>query len=123
MDEVDWFDAFRYALTQFVADWNNSDDPASLTVDAPVYHGEDWRILPTIASVVHALVDRRDLPTPDWVWGHKAPEDWVVFCDPPGSYFWRRGLEKSPPTCVHHRVFFHHRLLDKGTPDWWLPWD
>ena len=24
--------------------------------------------------------------------------------------------------CAYHRVFFHHRLLDKGTADWWLPW-
>ena len=53
MDEEDWFDAFRYALIQFVADWNNSDNPTLLMVDPPVYHGEDWRIPPTIASMVH----------------------------------------------------------------------
>lgn len=118
----DWFDGYRFALVQFVADWNRSEHPALLVADPPVYEGKDWRLLPTVAAVVHALVDRAGLSVPEWVWEHKAPRDWVVFCRP-GSYFWSRDLEKSPATCVHHRVFFHSRLLDKGTPDWWLPWD
>ncbi len=57
MNEDDWFDAYRYALVQFVADWNRSDTPASLISESPVYEGDDWRVLPTIASVVHALGD------------------------------------------------------------------
>ena len=88
-----------------------------------MYKGDDWRLLPTIASVVHALADRKTLTVPEWVWGHKAPEEWVVFCDPPGSYFWRLEKPKAPSTCLHHRVYFNPRLLDKGTPDWWLPWN
>ena len=27
-----------------------------------------------------------------------------------------------PGVCAHDRVWFHHGLLDKGTPDWWLSW-
>ena len=123
MDEDDWFDAYRYALIQFVSDWNHADAPASLIADPPVYEGSDWRLLPTVASVVHALADRKGVAVPGWVWDHTAPRDWAVFCDPEGSYFWRRTLEKAPATCRHHRIYFHHRLLDKGTPDWWLPWD
>lgn len=122
-EDGDWFDAYRYALIQFVSDWNRSDDPASLIADPPSYEGTDWRILPTIASLVHALAARKTLPIPEWVWEHKAPQTWVVFCDPPDSYFWNRALGKAPATCVHHRIYFHPRLMDKGTPDWWLPWD
>ena len=123
MGVEDWFDAYRFALIQFVSDWNHSDDPVSMVCGPPVYQGTDWRLLPTVASVVHALVDRDGLPVPDWVWEHQARQDWVVFCDPPGSSFWKRDLEHAPATCVHHRVYFHSRMLDKGTLDWWLPWD
>ena len=123
MNEDDWFDAYRYALIQFVADWNHSNDPQALIADPPMYEGDDWRVLPTIASVVHALADRKTLTVPELVWGHKAPEEWVVFCDPPGSYFWRLEKPKAPSTCLHHQVYFNPRLLDKGTPDWWLPWN
>lgn len=123
MDEEEWFDAYRFALIQFVADWNRATHPASLIFDPPVYRGADWRLLPTIASVVHALAVRESLSVPEWVWEHRAPRDWVVFSDPPGSFFWNRDRERAPATCVNHRVYFHHRLLDKGTPDWWLPWD
>ena len=123
MDEDEWFDAYRFALIQFVADWNHATDPASLVSGPPAYRGDDWRLLPTIASVVHALAVRKGLPAPEWVWEHKAPQDWVVFADPPGSYLWNRDRRRAPATCVNHRVYFHHRLLDKGTPDWWLPWD
>jgi len=119
----DWFNAYRYALAEFVTGWNRSDDPALLIADRPLYEGEDWRLLPTIASIVHALADRKDVEIPGWVWGHIAHRDWVVFGDPPQSYFWTRALEKAPRTCRHHRVYFHPRLLDRGTPDWWLPWD
>ncbi|MCQ3803947.1 MAG: hypothetical protein OXC98_00165 [bacterium] len=122
-EEGDWFNAYRHALIQFVADWNRSDDPASLIAEPPTYEGTGWRILPTIASLVHALAARKTLPMPAWVWENKASQDWVVFGDPPSSYFWQRALRKAPATCVHHRIYFHPRLLDKGTPDWWLPWD
>jgi len=30
---------------------------------------------------------------------------------------------RSPAVCDPHRVWFHPRVLDKGTPEWWLPWD
>ena len=110
----DWFDAYRFALVQFVADWNHSKDPALLVADPPLYEGTDWRLLPTVAAVVHALVDRRGLSVPEWVWGHKAPRDWVVFCDRPGSVFWNRDLEKAPATCAHHRVFSIRACWTRG---------
>lgn len=118
------FEAYRTPLLQFIADWNRSSAKAGMIEKAPSYEGPDLYLLPSVAAVVHALVDRRDLAVPDWVWEHEAPEDWVLFCEPggSGSFFWRRGMENAPSTCRHHRVFFHHRLLDKGTPDWWLPW-
>lgn len=50
MDQEDWFDSYRYELFQIVADWNNSEDPKSLTDDPPVYQGEDWRVSPKASS-------------------------------------------------------------------------
>ncbi|MCQ3802685.1 MAG: hypothetical protein OXC98_11505 [bacterium] len=123
MGEDDWFDAYRYALTEFVGYWNHSEDPGSLIADPPSYEGDDWRLLPTIASFVHALADRKGFPVPNWVREHVAPQDWVVFCDPPESYLWKHSLEKAPRACADHRVYFHPRLLDRGTQNWWLPWN
>ena len=117
-------EAYHTPLLQFVADWNRSPAKANMIEMVPSYEGADPYLLPSIASVVHALVNRDNLPVPDWVWKHKLGEPWVLFCEPgeTGSYFWQRGMENAPSTCAHHRVYFHHRLLDKGTPDWWLPW-
>ena len=118
------FEAYRTPLLQFVADWNRSSAKPTMMEQAPSYEGPDPYLLPSIASVVHALADRHGLPVPDWVCRHKLPEDWVLFCEPgdTASYFWQRGVENAPSTCAYHRVYFHRRLLDKGTPDWWLPW-
>ncbi len=118
------FDAYRTPLLQFIADWNRSSVKSNLIENGPSYGGSDRLLLPSLASVVHALVDRHGMSVPDWVWNHRLDEDWALFCDPEeaGSFFWERALREAPPTCVHHRVFFHRRLLDKGTPDWWLPW-
>ena len=116
--------AYRTPLLQFIADWNHSPSKSNLIEKSPSYRGPDRYLLPSLASVVHALVDRHSMPVPDWVWTHCLDEDWALFCAPEeaGSFFWERALRQAPPTCAHHRVFFHHRLLDNGTPDWWLPW-
>ncbi len=118
------FVAYRTPLLRFIADWNRSTNKSSLIENGPSYGGPDRYLLPSLASVVHALVDRHSMSTPDWVWDHRLDEDWALFCDPEesGSFFWERSVREAPPTCVHHRVFFHRRLLDKGTPDWWTPW-
>lgn len=118
------FQAYRTPLLQFVADWNRSADKVSMIEEIPSYGGSDRYLLPSISAVVHALVDRANLRVPEWVWEHSLSEDWVLFCEPGEheSFFWKRAMAQAPPTCVHHRVYFHPRLLDKGTPDWWLPW-
>ena len=117
-------EAYRTPLLQFIADWNSSSARAELVEKAPSYAGPDLYLLPSIAAVVHALADRAGMAVPGWVWEHRLSEDWVLFSDPGerGSFFWKRDMENAPAACAHHRVFFHHRLLDKGTPDWWLPW-
>ena len=117
-------EAYRTPLLQFVADWNCSPAKAGMIEKAPSYEGSDPYLLPSIAAVVHALVDRHDMAVPGWVWEHTLSEDWALFNDPEevGSFLWNRAMEKAPSVCAYHRVFFHHRLLDKGTPDWWLPW-
>lgn len=118
------FEAYRTPLLQFVADWNRSPSKVAMIEEAPSYEGPDRYLLPSIAAVVHALADRASLTVPEWVWEHRLAEDWVLLCEPGEheSFFWKRAMEQAPPTCVHHRVFFHPRILDKGTPDWWLPW-
>lgn len=114
---------YRFPLLQFIVDWNLSDDPAGLIADPPVYEGDDPVLLAAIAVVVHALADRAGVPIPEWVFDHRAPSDAMLF----GYRFegryacWVR--ERSLDLCAFHRVWFHPRTLDKGTPDWWLPWD
>ncbi|WP_420614277.1 hypothetical protein [Candidatus Spongiisocius sp.] len=98
-------------------------DKPALVAEAPVYAGDDPNLLPAIAVVVHALADRDGVPVPGWVAGHRSPADVMLFgyaFDGPYSR-WER--TRSPTVCGHHRVWFHPRTLDKGTPDWWLPWD
>jgi len=118
------FEAYRTPLLRLIVDWNTSSVRSSLIKQAPSYEGLDQYLLPSLASVVHALADRNGMSVPGWVWTHCLDEDWVLFCDlqESGSFFWERALREAPATCVHHRVYFHRRLLDKGTPDWWLPW-
>ena len=114
---------YRFPLLQFIWDWNVAEDRAALIAQAPVYGGGDWLLLPAIAVVIHALADRDRVALPDWVGGHRAPQDTMLFpCKFDGDYArWVR--RRSPAVCAHHRVWFHPRLLDKGTPEWWLPWD
>ena len=110
-------------LLQFIWDWNVALDKAALIVDAPVYGGDDPLLMPSVAVVVHALSDRDGVPVPAWVLGHRAPADAMLFgwaFDGPYARWVRR---RSPAVCAHHRVWFHPRTLDKGTPDWWLPWE
>lgn len=114
---------YRYPILQFIVDWNHSDDPAALIVDPPVYHGDDPILLPAIAVVVHALADRAGLPIPEWVFDHRAPTDAMLFRYRFDGRYARWVRERSLDICGFHRVWFHPRTLDKGTPDWWLPWD
>ena len=113
----------RFPLLQFIWDWNVASDKAVLIREAPVYDGDDPNLLPSIAVIVHALADRAGVPVPDWVAGHRAPEDVMMFrWEFDGRYArWER--KRSPAVCAYHRVWFHPRMLDKGTPDWWLSWD
>ena len=114
---------YRYPLLQFIADWNRSPDQAAMIAAAPTYDGDDPILLPAIAVVVHALADRAGVPVPDWVFDHRAPSEVVLFVRDPHSNYggWLR--RRSHPASKFHRVHIHPRMLDKGTPDWWLPWD
>ena len=115
---------YRVPLIQFVWDWNVSSDREAMIREAPVCTSGDGLILPAIAAVVHALAGRDGVPVPPWVRLHQHPTHTVLFGDTDDGWYgrWlRRG--RAPTTCEYHRVWFHHRLLDKGTPDWWLPWD
>ena len=115
--------AYRFPLLQFIVDWNLSTDGEALITDAPVYDGSDPVLLPAIAVVVHALADRAGLPLPSWVMEHRAPTEVVLFVPDPDSRYgqWLKG--RSHPASAYHRVHIHPRMLDKGTPDWWLPWE
>ena len=114
---------YRFPLLQFIVDWNLSDDKARLIADPPAYDGNDPILLPAIAVVVHALSDRAGVPIPDWVFDHRAPSDTVLFVPNPDSRYARWIKRRSYPASRYHRVHIHPRMLDKGTPDWWLPWD
>lgn len=76
-------------------------------------------------SAAAARHNSRDgVPVPSWVRLHRYPADTVLFGDTDDGWYgrWlRRG--RAPAVCEYHRVWFHRRLLDKGTPDWWLPWN
>ena len=114
---------YRAPLLQFVWDWNVSDDRVAMIQAAPTYVGDDSLLMPTVAAVVHALADRNGVPVPEWVMGHRHPTDTPLFDDSLDGWYgpWLR--RRAPAACEYHRVWFHHRLLDKGTDDWWLPWD
>lgn len=92
-------------------------DKPDLVAEAPVYAGDDPNLLPAIAVVVHALADRGGVRVPEWVAGHRAPTDVMLFgyaFDGPYSRWVRM---RSPAVCDHHRVWFHPRMLDNVTPD------
>ena len=114
---------YRYPLLQFIVDWNLSSDPATLVADPPAYRGDDPFLLPAVAVVVHALADRARVPIPGWVLGHRAPRDVMLFGYRFDGAYARWVRQRSLDVCSFHRVWFHPRTLDKGTPDWWLPWD
>ena len=116
-------DPYRFPLLQFIWDWNVASDKAALVSEAPVYDGDDPNLLSAIAVVVHALTDRDGVPVPGWVLGHRAPEDVMLFGWPFDGRYAQWVRMRSLPVCAQHRVWFHPRMLDKGTPDWWLPWD
>ena len=114
---------YRFPLLQFIWDWNIAKDRAALVAKAPIYDGDDLLLLPAIAVVVHALADRDGVPVPDWVLGHRAGDDVMLFGWGFDSSYARWVRQRSPAVCAYHGVWFHPRTLDKGTPDWWLPWD
>ena len=122
-DDPDPGGPYRAPLLQFIADWNRAEDPASLIAEAPVYEGADPVLLPAIAVVVHALADRAGVTLPGWVLVHRAPEDVMLFGWRFDGDYGRFVRRRATAACAHHRVWFHPRTLDKGTPDWWLPWD
>lgn len=115
--------AYRFPVLQFISDWNTSQDRSAMIRFPPVYEGDDALLLPTIAAVVHALAVRDGVLVPDWVLTHRAPHDTAPFWDTSDGWYRRRLLTRAPDTCAYHGIWFHPRLLDKGTPDWWLPWD
>ena len=114
---------YRAPLLQFIWDWNVAVDRPALIAEAPFYRGPDWLLLPAIAVVVHALADRAGVPLPDWVLGHRSSQDVMLFPWKFDGGYARWVRRRSPDVCAYHRVWFHPRMLDKGTPDWWLPWD
>ena len=116
-------DPYRVPLLQFVADWNVSSDRVAMIRAAPVYEGDDPLILSAVAAVVHALADRDGVPLPDWVRLHRHPTDTPLFGDTDDGWYGHWLRRRAPAACEYHRVWFHLRLLDKDTPDWWLPWD
>ncbi|MDE0439320.1 MAG: hypothetical protein OXJ36_13150 [bacterium] len=108
---------YRGPVLQFIADWNRSEDRAALIAEAPVYEGDDPVLLPAIAVVVHALADRAGVLLPDWVLQHRAPADVSLFGWRFDGEYGQLVRRRSPAACVYHRVWFHPRTLDKGTPE------
>ena len=115
--------SYRYPLLQFIADWNRAPDQAALIADVPTYDGDDPLLLPSVAVIVHALAERAGVPIPEWVYAHRAPHEVVLFVPDHYRAYRQWLIERSHPLSAYHRVHIHPRLLDKGTPDWWLPWD
>ena len=123
MSDTDDPSPHRAPLLQFIWDWNVSDDKAAMVTEAPTYDGDDSLLLPALAAVVHALAMRDGVPPPDWVFDHRHNRDAHLFGMPFDSPYVKWLRRRSPDVCAYHRVWFHPRLLDKGTPQWWLPWD
>jgi len=114
---------YRAPLLQLICDWNVAEDKSALIAEAPTYDGDDAELLAAIAVVVHALADRDGVRVPGWVLGHRARSDVMLFGYAFDSPYARWVRLSSPAVCDPHRVWFHPRVLDKGTADWWLPWD
>lgn len=115
--------SYRFPLLQFIWDWNVARDRAALVAEAPSYEGDDQMLLPAISAVVHSLANRDGVSVPNWVLSHRADTDVILFDIPFDSPYGRWLRKRAPSACASHRVWFHPRMLDKGTPDWWLPWD
>ena len=102
------------ALVQFVEDWNRSDEAARRDLlAAPTGAGVSERAVAVVASVAHALVDRDGGAVPTWVAAARAREEITTCGAPVTSPFGRRVVEKSPPTCAQHRVYFDRKLLER----------
>ncbi len=114
---------YRAPLLQFIWDWNMAPDKAALVSNVPVYDGDDPLLLPSLAVIVHAMAARDGVPVPGWVAGHRAPDNVMMFGWPFDGRYARWVRMRSPAVCAYHQVWFHPRMLDKGTPDWWLPWN
>ena len=103
----------QVALVQFVKDWNRSDGAARCAMLVPPGPGVSDRALAVVASVAHALVERDGGPVPAWIAGARAGKDVTTCGASVTSPFGRRIVEKSPPTCAQHRVYFDKELLDR----------
>ncbi len=101
------------ALAQFVKDWNRSAGPARRGLLAPPGPGGSARALAAVAAVAHALLDRDGGAVPAWVAAARASEDITTCGAAVTSPFGRRIVEKSPPKCAQHRVYFDGALLDR----------
>lgn len=100
------------ALAQFVKDWNRSTGPARRALLEPPGGGSD-RALAAVAAVAHALLHRDGGAVPAWVATARASKDITTCGAAVTSPFGRRIVEKSPPTCAQHRVYFDGALLDR----------
>ncbi len=115
---------YRFPLSQFIWDWNVADDRPALITEAPIYRGPRLAVAPRRSPWLSTHWQTvPGCPCRGWVLGYRSPPDVMLFgWNFDGGYArWVRG--RSPAVCAYHRVWFHPRTLDKGTPDWWLPWD
>jgi len=101
-----------FLCCKFIWDWNVASDKAALVREASGYDGDGPNLLSAIAVVVHALADRAAVPVPDWVAGHRAPHDVMLFGWPFDGRYTRWIRRRFLPACAYHRVWFHPRTLD-----------
>ena len=76
---------------------------------------------PEIGLLDHALCARDDIAVPDWVFGHRAGADMVLFAANADSEYGRWVRDQAPEASHFHRVYFQPELLDKGSPRQWDP--
>ena len=103
----------QVALAQFVKDWNRSSGAARQALLAPPGPDGSVQAIAVVAAVAHALLDRDGGAVPTWVAATRASEDITTCGAAVNSPFGRRIVEKSPPTCAQHRVYFDGALLDR----------
>ena len=103
----------QVALVQFATDWNRSTGAERRALLAPPGPGGSIRAVAVVAAVAHALLDRDGEAVPPWVAAARASEDITTCGAAVTSPFGRRIVEKSPPTCAQHRVYFDGALLDR----------